>query len=336
MGHSNKIVFTATFVFAMTITACLVYFQQAHSISVLQPMLSVPCATGMVVPVGSAAVAHSNVNTSLKQHYSTMSPHWRLAYNRVPKAGSTYLKILLSRLKRWNHFKIEDHSNYHPSKQVLSKELSQLRNNTVYVNHAGFLEEGPHDLMWINIVREPLARWSSHFYYSVDPSKREMRAAQSLRQRERDVRCGCARLEFDECIKVRHAHDCKMNMPSQMAFFCEPGANCSRAIAIANVKAKYALVGLTEELPLTLVLLELLVPRVFKNATKAAHSLPQKSKHATSLSNKATNTTMNGALSDESRAYIKAKAPNYLDEHLFYEEVKLMFYRKAAENGLLP
>ena len=112
------------------------------------------------------------------------------------------------------------------------------------------------------------------------------------------------------------------------------------------------MVGLTEELALTLALLEKLVPPVFRNATKAAHSLSQKAQRATSLSNDATHTTMNGALSDQSRAYtkatmngalsdqsrayIKAKAKNYLDEHLFYEEAKLLFYRKAAENGLLP
>ena len=136
---------------------------------------------------------------------------------------------------------MENHGNYQPSKQVLSQELTALRNDTVYVNHAGFLAEGPRDLMWMNIIREPIARWSSLFYYAVDGGLRAAHAAKALRVRERDVRCGCARLEFDECIKVKHARKCTIIIPSQTQFFCEPSpspspAACNRSITIANVR----------------------------------------------------------------------------------------------------
>jgi hypothetical protein len=112
------------------------------------------------------------------------------------------------------------------------------------------------DLIWINVVREPIPRWSSLFYYAVDVSLRGERAATELATRAKDTRCGCAGLEFYECIEMRHHHNCSLKLPSQITSFCEPREACSRELATARVHASYRLVGLTEELEITLKVLE--------------------------------------------------------------------------------
>ena len=62
---------------------------------------------------------------------------------------------ILASLSRKNGFHVENHGNFLPSKKVLASELRSLSNNTVYVNHAGFLQsEG--GLIWLNVVESPL------------------------------------------------------------------------------------------------------------------------------------------------------------------------------------
>jgi len=263
----------------------------------------------------------------------------RVAYNRIPKTGSSYMIAMLTALSKKNGFHVENHQNYYPSKEALKHDLHALRNNTVYVNHAGFLpSEG--DLVWINVVREPIERWASVYYYAVDPGLRG-EAANELARRENDTECGCARLEFDECINFLYHRNCSIVVPSQISNFCEPGFGavdrkdqdeyCGRELATTRVHKNYLLVGLTKELELTTQLLEILLPGVFRGAT----ALPHVSHRATSLTNGLTGTSLNGAISTRSRKQIAEKAVNYKDELLFYKDVKRFFFRQACKHGAL-
>ena len=198
------------------------------------------------------------------------------------------------------------------------------------MNHAGFLaSEG--DLIWLNVVREPIERWASLFYYAVDSEVRSTALAKhALADRARDTKCGCAMLEFDECIDVTFRRNCTMEVPSQISSFCEPGEACSRELATRRLHERYLLVGLTEELTLTLQLLEKMLPSMFHGA----RSVPSRHR-ATSLTNALTNTSLSGAISSRSRAQIAQKAKNYKDEQLFYQEAKRLFFRQACKWGLL-
>ena len=164
----------------------------------------------------------------------------RVAYNRIGKSGSSFMLNILTSLSKKNGFHLENHDDYQPSKEALARELRNLPNNSVYVNHAGFLQsEG--GLIWLNVVREPIDRWASIFYYRVDPALRGRRATKELRDRQADTRCGCARLEFDECINLLYHHNCSMEVPSQIKSFCEPGEDCSRELATTHVDESYLL-----------------------------------------------------------------------------------------------
>ena len=240
---------------------------------------------------------------------------------------------ILAALSKTNNFQLENHGDFSPSKSVMAQQLGSLQNDAVYVNHAHFLNGTASDLIWINVVREPVQRWSSLFYYEVDVSLRGQRAAIELANRAKDTRCGCAGLEFYECIEMRHHHNCSLKVPWQMTAFCELGERCSRELATARVHASYLLIGLTEELEMTIKVLEKMLPRFFRGVTNLSTN---GSPRATHLSNELTNTSLNGAIPDRTRKLIEAHSVNYKEEHLFYEDTKRLFWHQACKQRLLP
>ena len=69
------------------------------------------------------------------------------------------------------------------------------------------LERDCKDLRWINVVREPVKRWSSLFYYEVDVSLRGQRAAIELnRARIPDVDVLGSSLSASKCVTITTAH----------------------------------------------------------------------------------------------------------------------------------
>ena len=60
-------------------------------------------------------------------------------YNRIGKAGSSFMLSILAALSKTNNFKLENHKDFSPSRSVLAQELGSLPDNAAYVNHAAFL-----------------------------------------------------------------------------------------------------------------------------------------------------------------------------------------------------
>ena len=84
---------------------------------------------------------------------------------------------------------------------------------------------------------------------------------------------------------------------------------------------------------MTLKVLEKILPRFFRGVTDIS---TEGSPRATSLRNKLTNTSLNGAIPDRTRLLIKAHAVNYKDEQLFYEDTKKLFWHRACAQRVLP
>jgi dermatan/chondrotin sulfate uronyl 2-O-sulfotransferase UST len=255
----------------------------------------------------------------------------KIVYNRIGKAGSSSMIHLLESLSQKNHFYLHNAINYHPSKPTLTSDLAALKPFSVYINHANFLLGTSEDTKWINVVRNPISRWSSLYYYEVDVKIRGNRAKEALTNRFKDQRCGCYGLEFYECIEMRFNHGCDIEIPSQIWYFCEPGETCNRTIASSRCHSDYTVVGLLEELRLTVKMLEKLLPLFFRNASHAS----QAKKRSTSLTNSLTNPTMTGAVPDRGTNIIKEHAVNYEDEMGFYDDVTKLFWKKACELNLL-
>ena len=114
-----------------------------------------------VIVLASALALVKALDTQARDH-NPVSLQERVVYNRIGKAGSSFIISALAALSKTNHF-ILTLAGSPPSKAVLAQELGNLRNNTVWVSHSAFLN-GTRDLKWINVVREPIARWSSLFW----------------------------------------------------------------------------------------------------------------------------------------------------------------------------
>ena len=185
-----------------------------------------------------------------------------------------------------------------------------------------------------------VVKMASGYYYLVDPLARNSTLAhEELRKREADPPCGCVRLEFDACVRLKAANGCKISIPSQMAHFCEPweqhtpGA-CTLELAIRRLEYSYAVVGLTEEPELTVRLLEARLPRWFRNASAIAKRMRIHGKTTKEI-NQMTNTTMTGCISKTAVALLAQHAIGYSHEVAFYATAKRLFWRRAAEAGLL-
>ena len=176
------------------------------------------------------------------------STYTRLAFNKVGKAGGSTLTSILGHLARNNGLTIVRPKRFNPSADELATALKVLRSGHVYSNHAGHLRMNVSNLAWINIVREPIDREQSLYYYFIDPLARKAHKANaSLVARQRDTRCGCAGLEFDQCVRLRHTRGCVLGCTSgQMRAFCEPKSACSFAEAMVMLE-DYVFVGLMEE-----------------------------------------------------------------------------------------
>ena len=106
-----------------------------------------------------------------------------IVYNRIPKAGSTFMTELLKRLKRRNQFDLKNgqwwfHHNHAQTRKVILRALYDSETSedaswtnggikrTMIVNHANFPEiVFAKDLAYINVLRDPVQQAVSHYYY---------------------------------------------------------------------------------------------------------------------------------------------------------------------------
>ena len=127
--------------------------------------------------------------------------------------------------------------------------------------------------------------------------------------------------------------NCTLEIPSTIPYFCEPSEKCGLEVALERVRTSYTMVGLTEEMELTIAAFEVLLPHFFRGAS-AAHKALNRSR-VTSVVNPLTNTWMNGYVSSTARGHIARRAANYHDELKFYSEVKRLFWRRVVELRLM-
>jgi len=119
--------------------------------------------------------------------------------------------------------------------------------------------------VYINIVRQPLERLISYYYF--------LRYGDDYRKNKIRSRMG-DKHTFDECV-ANGLPDCEpKKLWQQVPWFCghhkkcwsDPGNRWALEQAKSNLVNKYFLVGLTEELETFVDLMELSMPRFFKGA----------------------------------------------------------------------
>ena len=200
------------------------------------------------------------------------------------------------------------------------------------------------DYHWINIVREPIEKDASLFYYQVSPTRGEKNMNHVLETRKANKQCGCAFMEYDACIRLRVENNCSLEFPdSAFDFFSseKPQLDLITGMKTSNhtsdktfqrVLHEYRFVGLTEELALSIKALEVLEPRFFRNASYVYADLKSSEvKNASPQTNKITHTSMTGAISSSVRSVLAHANP---EDIKLYEQVKRLFWWTIA--NVLP
>ncbi|RUS72186.1 hypothetical protein EGW08_020051 [Elysia chlorotica] len=200
-----------------------------------------------------------------------------IIYNRVPKTGSTSFLGIMDQLCKMNDFHT---AHFYISRYMRVLGLADQRRfitkitnwekmkPALYHGHAAFMDFSKFGVkqlpIYINMVRDPLERLISHYYFlrygdDFDPERVKKRALDLT--------------TFDECVE-RDGEDCGPNMVwVQIPFFCghhpecwEPGNEWALEEAKRNLRDRYLVVGITEEFPHFLAVLEAALPRMFHGA----------------------------------------------------------------------
>eukprot|EP00117_Sycon_ciliatum_P042696 scpid75685/ scgid31021/ Heparan sulfate 2-O-sulfotransferase 1 len=197
-------------------------------------------------------------------------------YNRVPKCGSTTLMGVVYALARTNrfhclHVNVTKNDHYmSPSDQydfawnvtTWGKRLPGFyHGHIVYIDFARFGAPPP---LFIQLVRDPIERMVSYYYF--------LRYGDDYRPNLTRSRMGDS-MSFDDCVLKGH-RDCQpRNWWIQIPFFCGmspqcrvPGSQWALEQAKRNLVDKYVVVGVTEQIPEFVAVLEATLPRFFKGA----------------------------------------------------------------------
>jgi len=289
-----------------------------------------------------------------------------IIFNRVPKAGSETLWGLLDRLQYGNNFSsysdsqeakrirgnentlLDSDSRKYYVNMLLENSFSEELNMTLsapfsYVKHLNFLnfeEFNQTNPIYINMVRHPVERVISWYYYArqnwyqfdYDPVKDETILKKSVMQPSRYKMTfeECVLAKWTECLYPPGATIHGAYSPyggshfSQIAFFCGHGPECDifdsrKALEIAkyNVENYYSVVGILEKWQETLQVFESYLPAYFKDVRKVYKEY---------MNEKIVNSNN---IKPKIPQYIKDRiAANFTMEIEFYEFCKQRFHKQ--------
>lgn len=232
---------------------------------------------------------YSNLNPS---NYNNTKNHKKLTlmFNRVPKVGSQSTMELLRSLSYRNGFtfhrdrpqKSENIKMTVREQKRLVKLVDVFRPPSVYVKHVcyiNFTQFNATQPIYVNMVRDPVERAISWYYYVRAPwyfverkqafPELPLPSSQWLRK------------DFETCV-ANGDKECQYTEGGERPdfaqlteFFCGQdkgctGFNTEEAMQKAkeNVEKHYSVVGILEEINMTLTVLEHYVPRFFKGAKR--------------------------------------------------------------------
>ena len=215
-------------------------------------------------------------NTTVSCHpgcTQVLSDVKHLVYNRVPKCGSRTTRYLFARLAKENKFIYiygkggEKGYNDNEIAQLSVSKALQSTESGIYIKHMDFINFKTLGLsktyLYLNLIREPLARFVSAFYFYRTPSK-VVKKGHSV-DRVNVTLNKCVETNYKECTQAEHifrivpffcGYDPRCHVPSQWAL----------NQAVKNVETYFPVVGYLENYNQFLELLEYVWPQFFHGA----------------------------------------------------------------------
>ena len=191
-----------------------------------------------------------------------------LLYNRVPKAGSSSMTSLINKLSSKHNFKLlgwfDLPSHDFEAVQAAVHDALAKGEKTVIAQHFHFPEIIHDDVAYINVLREPVSRCTSQYYYLRYGDRREKDRKKVIEKYGDQT--------IDECIDSgNHAACFNCDGWKQSLFFCGPdGGECgdfspndvlTRAKEVID---SHYVVGVIEDFEGTVAVMEKLFPTFFE------------------------------------------------------------------------
>ncbi len=209
-----------------------------------------------------------------------------LLFIRMPKCASTSFVDLLNLLASRKSFRVLfNPGGAYNWNNVATKREAELikykaqKGKLVYARHFYYIDFSPHglkDFAYVTVIREPKSRFiSSYLYYhfSTKPNIQRMLKPQDKHE------------SILECVAKEH-NGCEHNMLRK--YFCGHERLCSTnssyalQVAKANMREKFAVVGILEELDKTMDVIGKILPGYF-NLVEAQDSIPISNKNLKTL-----------------------------------------------------
>lgn len=243
-----------------------------------------------------------------------------VVYNRVPKCASMSMTTLSYKLGSRNNFKVE--SPYEAGERPDKSRSEQiefvdyLKNQEppyMYIRHQYYIDFS--DLnenvpaAYINMIRDPIARFESFYYFSRFGNKKggggNARMSEEVRSET-----------VDECVAKRRK-ECTQPVWQVVPYLCGMARECmtrSREavqIAMDNVEENYLFVGVLEEMPKSLRILETLLPHFFSGASELSEAEAAKDMRDQTL------TLNKKPASEETRRFLREETSLALEYQLY-------------------
>ncbi|XP_050334469.1 heparan sulfate 2-O-sulfotransferase pipe-like isoform X3 [Bactrocera neohumeralis] len=220
-----------------------------------------------------------------------------LFFNRVEKVGSQSMSDLLNVLSRINDF--EPYRNA-PLKNAailtdvdvqreIVEEIIAENEPLSYVEHINwinFTEFGHNKPIYINLVRHPIDKVVSAYYYIRHPAVFAFYVQNGHKMEDKeyfDTNINdCIRQKRKECIFDSHNpynadwRRLAMHFCGNIEICKQFNSQTATQIAKRNIESEFAVVGSWEDTNITLTVLEHYVPRFFRGATKVFYSDPKR------------------------------------------------------------
>ncbi|XP_076825649.1 uronyl 2-sulfotransferase-like [Clavelina lepadiformis] len=216
----------------------------------------------------------------------------RILYNRVTKCGSRTLAEIISHLEWKNNFCFYQspvNNLKRPPPSELAREtkfIYDLWTPSLYARHIHYIDFTKYGLenpTYINVVRDPIERFSSQFHYKRFNDFTNSLNLEHVRWKSSENK----EMNINDCIIKNHLECSTKQLWYIVPYFCGQDEMCqhpsneSLQQAIANVERHYLFVGILEDFKGTLQVFERLLPGYFAGGTEIAMRLQNRSHEKT-------------------------------------------------------